>query len=187
MPRKKSGASAKRAETKTITLPNQDIDLSTLAVSLGSVRVMDYAIFSDFTTGVCPDGTPFSILKHPDRAFQLVGQDWETNIGVAIDQLKGVAAKVGVEVQKKVVQLYSDLDSINADLTRSYLANYLTWAAGPCDKGALADLRAATKRVQLSTVYLRALKIELDRGNPDAQSIERIEDMMSKLQDAASS
>lgn len=153
-------------------------DVSTLATSLGTSQ---RALFREITFKTCPDGTPYTLLKHPEKAFQIFGSDWDANIGVAVDKLQGFAAKVGIDLKKRVKALYEGLDAINAAFAQSYNASYLTYSTRPCDKDSVADLRKSNERLQKSTMVLLAIKIESSRSSPDVKLLEGLQANLEKI------
>jgi len=152
------------------------IDASRLALSVGATELL--ALSSDLIFKTCPDGTPYTVLKHPENAFKIFGSNWDATIGVTLDKLKGLAGKVGIDIKKRVTTLYDGLDGINGFLAQSFNASYLTYSTRPCDPTSVDALRKSTATLQAATGILIAIKMESSRINPD---VNRLEDLQSQL------
>jgi hypothetical protein len=148
--------------------------LGKLAVSLGGTRSHSFRFGSDLVERKCPDGSPYWILKHPDKAFQKIYSDWDVNVGATVDQLKGIAGKLGVDLKKKVQNIYETLDNVSENLSKAYTANYLAWAARPCDSKAVEQLRQANERVQHEANLIHLIKLESNRPQPDVALMETL-------------
>ena len=179
MPRK----AAVKTDDKKKTGLVESSDVSRLAISLGGSP--SRVLMSGVILKKCPDGTPYTILKHPERAFQMIATDWDTTFGATVDRLKGLAAKFGVDLKKRVVKLYENLDSISADLANSYNANYLAYSTRPCDRESVETLRMSNARVQHATAILRMIKLETERSNPDVKRLEELRSQLSKAMETA--
>jgi hypothetical protein len=154
-------------------------DVSRLAISLGGSS--SRLLMSNVIMKKCPDGTPYTILKHPEKAFQMIATDWDATIGVTADRLKGLAAKLGVDLKKRVVKLYENLDNISGDLAQGYNANYLAYSTRPCDKESAETLRKANEKVQHATVILRMIKFEAESSKPDLKRLEELQSQLLKV------
>jgi hypothetical protein len=167
----------RKKRTKATIEISGDTDLSKLAVSLGSFSPST-ALLGDFKMIKCPDGTPVAIIRDLDKAFPRFAADWTATVGGTVSRLKGIAAKVGIDVRKRVVNIYDSLDRISGDLAQNYRTNYTEFAARPCDEKSTEILRKANESVRKATFILRALQLEAERDTPD---IERMELYLSQL------
>jgi len=147
--------------------------LSNLAVSLGS----DYTsvmLFGDFDVRKCPDGSPVAILKNLDKAFPLFAKEWSTTVGIVIEGLKKLTAKLGVDLKQRIVKLYENLDQINGDLATHYRATYVEFAARPCDPISVENLRKQNENIRKATFTLREIQFEVEKESPDLTKLERL-------------
>ncbi len=88
-----------------------------------------------------------------------------------MDQLKSLAVKVGVDLKKQVVNAYQVLDDISENLAKAYTANYVAWAARPCDQQSIEALRQANARVQHEANVIHLVKNEAANDNPNVSLI----------------
>jgi len=179
--KRKSRRRAKGKRPKAIRVSG-DADLSKLATSLGSFSLTPL-LFGDFKIIKCPDGTPVAILKNLDKAFPRFAADWTATLGATFERLKGLEAKLGVDVKQRVVKIYDNLGTVSSDLAQNYRTNYAEFATRPCEKESVEILRKTNEKVRKATFILRTLQIEAEKDKPDLEELEGyISQLMKEMQ-----
>jgi len=163
-------------------MPIQKRALERIFVSSGSVWSPILISRGDFKQITCPDGTPVFVIKNLDKAFPIFAKEWNATVGVVLNYLKDLAAKVGVDVKQKVVKIHDSLDQINGDLAYYYRMNYTTFMTRPCDQKSVEILREANEKVNKATEELRLAQLEVQRPSPEVSALEnRVQELRNTV------
>ena len=102
------------------------------------------------------------ILKRPRDAFPTFAQNWDVN-AATFEKLNKLLPTVEVDVKRRIEKIYKNLGAISATLASGYTANYLAFAAAPCDKDSVKRLKQQNEKLSNAVLLLIALQYETER------------------------
>src|SRR2546422_7869483 len=83
----------------------------------------------------CPDGTEKTVFRDPDDAFPLFARDWSARFDMAVEALKGLEGRLGVDLRSQIAGFFVLLDKANGSMQLQLRAIYVVYIGDPCKQG----------------------------------------------------
>ncbi len=107
----------------------------------------------------CPNGNIVFILKDPNKAFLVRGNEYKIILNATVNSLNEIKLHLGIEHNDEIDKLISEIDDKSKDLEINYAACYREFFSSPCDSYALERLRNCDNSVRDSTNLLRTINV----------------------------